>query len=85
MKRITALCLMLLIFGCSYGTHEIKTLVTDQQYVDYKGKLDSVEKSYLNGEITYAQYLNKKAQIQDDYDRVIKDRQEKIHNDTMGR
>ncbi len=76
---------MLFLCGCSYGTKEIKTLVTDQQYVDYKAQLDSAEKSYLAGETTYAQYLSKKAQIQDDYDRVIKGRQERIHDDTMGR
>lgn len=81
MKKIAAIGLVVFLCGCAYGTRDIediKTFVTDQEYARYKARLDGLETSYLSGQITYAQYLDQKKQVQENYDSDIKRRQQKL-------
>ena len=79
MKKGIILFIVLLLGGCSYGTEQLKTLLEDPHYMEYRDNRDKLEKSYLDGDITYAQYLDSKKQLDDDYDREVREREEKLH------
>ena len=79
MKRIIVLFLAFLLFGCTYGTDEFKHVVTDPHFARHQEKLDTLEKSYLAGELSYPDYLSKKKQLEDDYTKEVQVREEKIH------
>ena len=53
MKRILALYLVLLFWGCSYAQKDVKTLLEDPMTVNYQKNMDDLERSYLRKEISY--------------------------------
>ncbi len=79
MKKITVFLFALFFFGCAYGGEQIETLVKDPHYAQHREKLDTLEKSYLHGQISYSEYIAKKKQLEDDYDKQVKEREQKIH------
>lgn len=79
-SKVMALCVFIVFAaGCSYGSEKLKTLLTDPDYSQYRERLDSLERSRLHGEISYPQYLEKKQQLDEDYARIIQEREQKIH------
>ena len=79
MRKMIVLYLIFLLWGCSYGTEKLKTLVTDPHYAGHQKDLDELEKSYLDGKLTYPQYLDKKKQLEDGYAKEVQTREEIIH------
>jgi len=79
MKKASFALLIFLLAGCTYGTEQIKTLVADPHYAKYQEKLNHLEKSYLDTNITYSEYLEKKQQLEDDYTKEVKEREDIIH------
>ena len=72
---------MFLFLGCAYTKEELTTLVKDPHYAKHQGQLDELEKSYLDKKITYAEYLEKKKQLEENYDKEVKERENIIHNE----
>ena len=74
------------IVGCTYaGERELRdyinepaTIVQDPHFGNYKEKLDALEKQYLEKEITYAQYLEQKTALDDQYTKEVEERNQKI-------
>ena len=79
MKKMTVVFMALFFFGCAYGGEQLETLVRDPHYAQYQEKLDALEKSYLHEQISYSEYIDKKKQLEDVYDKEVKEREDKIH------
>ncbi len=85
-KKMMLLVLVSLIGGCTYaGERELSdyidepaTIVKDPHFGNYKDKLDALEKEYLEKKITYAQYLEQKAALDDQYNKEVEERNQKI-------
>lgn len=85
-KKMILLFLVSVLAGCTYaGERELSdyinepaTIVKDPHFANYKEKLDAIEKEYLEKKITYAQYLEQKTALDDQYTKEVKERDEKI-------
>lgn len=78
MKKILIVVFMFLFFGCT--KEELKTFVKDPHYAKSQEELDALEKSYLNKEISYAVYLERKNELEGNYDNEVKERENIIHS-----
>jgi len=74
------LLLVLFFAGCSSSpTEDLKTLISDPHYGQYQQKLDDLEHQQLSGTISYAEYLERKKQLDEDYTKEVQDRETIIH------
>ena len=82
MKRIVLAYLVLLTAGCSSGVEHLKTFIQDPlrdpHYAEYQQKTADLESIYLGRKITYAEYIERKKGLDDQYEKEIKERNEKI-------
>lgn len=80
------LVLVSVIAGCTYAgerelsdyINEPSTIIRDPHFANYKEKLDALEKQYLEKQITYAQYLEQKTVLDDQYNKEVEERNQKI-------
>lgn len=80
-KKLLFLVCMFALAGCSYGQNYLKnpeTFIRDPHFADYKEKRDDVEREYLHKEITYAEYLEQKGELDETYDKEVQERADKI-------
>jgi hypothetical protein len=80
MKRFTLGAAILIFAGCSAATEPVGNMIRDKQFDQYKTTLDQLESDYLQKTITYAQYLEKKKAVEDEYQGKIDGRRELIQN-----
>ena len=87
-KGTMLVILAAVLTGCSVGQEKAEMyldnpeyIIKDRDFSDYKDKLDTLERSYLAKEITYAEYLEKKESMDKMYDKSVRDRNQKISND----
>ena len=87
MNKIMVFCFILFIVGCTYeGTristyvNKPRTLLQDPLSVNHQQALDDLENSYLHKEITYAEYVKQKQQLEDDYQGKVQARTEIVEN-----
>ena len=73
MNKMIVGFVFLLAAGCSY-LYDPKTILQDPHYAAYQEKLETLESAYLNNEMTYAEYLEKKKDIDDMYGKEVRDR-----------
>ncbi len=80
---IMAVCL--LSAGCHYGgrnpqgyLEDPATLLEDPLSVDHQQELDELERRYLHKEITYAEYVEQKQQLEDDFVRDVRKREGRL-------
>ena len=85
MKKIIIGMLVLFLAGCSTVQDKIETytdepenFVKDPHFGGYKTSLDDLESRYLKKEITYADYLEKKKELDEQYNKEVQERTEKI-------
>ncbi|HSV43891.1 MAG TPA: hypothetical protein VLJ10_04985 [Candidatus Bathyarchaeia archaeon] len=76
MKKRLAVFVCLLLVGCAYGKQHVESvldnppkILTDPQYTEYEKQVNEAESRYLNGEISYADYVAKKQSLEDRYTR----------------
>ncbi|MFC1703522.1 hypothetical protein ACFL1E_01885 [Candidatus Omnitrophota bacterium] len=62
-KTICLLLLAAFLVGCAYGKDKMETLFIDQDYIKYKQLEDELEKDYLNGYISYHEYVTRKDEL----------------------
>lgn len=75
-KGLLLIC-VLMIFGCSYGQEYLddpKSIIRDPHFNTYKHNRDELESSYLNKEITYAEYLEQKNKMDEKYSQEVQER-----------
>lgn len=85
-KKMMLLFLVSAIVGCTYaGERELRdyinepsAIVQDPHFGNYKERLDEVEKQYLEKAITYAQYLEQKTALDEQYNKEVGERTQKI-------
>jgi len=68
--------------ACQYGPEKFATVVDDPiriledpLTVEHKQAMADLEKSYLKKEITYAEYLDQKQMLEDEYTRQVQKRE----------
>lgn len=80
-KKVFLLCCLLTLFGCTYGQNYLEspeTFLEDPHFANYKEKRDALELQYLHKEITYAEYVKERDQLDATYDKEVQQRNEKI-------
>ena len=78
MKKLILFGILALMAGCSYGSEQVTTWIQDPHYMQYTQKRDTLESSYLKGELDYADYLEQKQALDDTYAKEDREREEKI-------
>ena len=81
MKKSLLLFCMIVLFGCTYGQDYLKnpsSFIRDPHFTEYKNKRDDLERSYLHKEITYAEYIEQKNKIDEQYSKEVQERNSKI-------
>jgi len=81
MKKSLLLLCALVLFGCSYGQDYLKnpsSFIRDPHFTEYKNNRDELESSYLNKEITYAEYIEQKNKIDEQYSKEVQERNFKV-------
>lgn len=79
-KSILVLC-MVALFGCSYGQDYLRnptSFIRDPHFTEYKNNRDDLERTYLHKEITYAEYLEQKNKIDEQYSKEVQERNSKV-------
>ncbi len=84
MKKIIVFILICLCAGCSYGTKLGAKLIKDPHYAEYQEQAGELERTYLDGKMTYPEYLEKKKQLDDKYAQEVQEREETIHQQPQG-
>ena len=80
MKKIIGFSLILLLAGCSsYDVEKVESFVKDPHFAQHQQALDDLEHRYLQKQISYSDYQQKKKELEDNYDKEVKIREEKIH------
>ncbi len=74
MKRLIICILILFLSGCSLG----KDILTDSQFTQYQQGLDNLEHEYHQNKISYVEYQQKKKDLEGNYDRTIKIRENSL-------
>ncbi len=80
MKRII-LSLLILFAGCAYGGGRIGSLLEDPHYMQYRQNLDALEREYLDKKIGYAEYLERKQNLDEKYQKEVVEREKIIHDE----
>lgn len=82
-QTVIFLCLIFLT-GCAEKIESIiddpGTLLKDPGFAGYQQRLDELESRYLRKEMTYAEYLEKKKAIEDNYEQEVKKQEESLKN-----
>lgn len=80
MKRFIVVCAAaVLLCGCS-AHDKVRNIIRDQEFADYQKELDNLEKDYLHKRMSYADYLEKKQQVEENYEQQISSRRDAIEN-----
>ena len=82
MNKMLSFCLVFFVLGCTQRLQtyvdDPKTIFQDPLTVNHQDALDKLESRYLRKEMTYAEYLDRKKQMENDYAEKVQVRQEKI-------
>lgn len=81
MHAVLLACFVFLFTGCEYGAEQVKTFVADPHFAKYQEEQGALESSQLKGKITYAEYLQKKQQLEDRYNQEVKEREAIFHDE----
>ncbi len=84
MKRIFLFLLILTgLTGCSVGQEKLETyldnpetFIKDPHFAEYQANMDALESEYLAKKITYAEYIERKKELEDQYTKEVEERNE---------
>ena len=81
-KFMGIIALLIFTIGCQYSGPGLKgylddpsTILEDPLSVQHQDQLDDLESSYLKKEITYAEYVEQKQLLEDDFVRDVRKRE----------
>ena len=84
MKKMLTLFLVMFVLGCAQRLEtyvdDPKTIFQDPLTVNHQDALDKLESRYLHKEVTYAEYLDRKKQMEEDYAGKVQMRKEIIED-----
>lgn len=87
MKRLGIVLAFVFLAGCQYSSERIKTYIDDPKTiledplsVEHQEAIDALERDYLQKKITYADYLDGKRQLEEDYSRGVQGRRDIIES-----
>lgn len=76
MRILSAIVFVMMLAGCSYGHEHVELMLDnppgmleDSLYVNIQDQLAALESRYLNSKITYAEYMEKKKELESNYQR----------------
>jgi hypothetical protein len=79
--------MLVFLAGCAATTERLESIVDDPgtvlkdpDFSNYQQKLDDLEKQYLDKKITYAEYLERKKKIEEDYAQKTQEQKNAIEN-----
>jgi hypothetical protein len=82
MKKGLFLVLGLVLVGCAYKGQtfesyidEPENILRDPHYASYQDQADMLEKDYLSKKISYAEYMEKKSELENKYSKEVKERE----------
>ncbi len=74
MNKAALVVVVMVFLGCSYGKQHVESMLDnppaileDSLYADIEASLEELEGRYLRQEISYAQYLEKKKELENRY------------------
>lgn len=79
-KSLLLVCAVVLL-GCTYGQDYIDnpvSFIRDPHFTEYKDHRDDLELQYLHKEITYAEYVKAKDELDETYAKEVQERNDKI-------
>lgn len=79
MRKYFVAVALLFCLGCSAGMERMETLMKDPHYQKHQQALDDLEHVYLQKQISYAEYDEKKKELEDTYAKEVQQREQKIH------
>ena len=80
MKKMIGVALMLFLVGCTEAqVDKMDSLMRDPHFSQHQQALDDLEHQYLQKKISYSEYQTRKKELEDNYDKEVKIREEKIH------
>ena len=79
MKRFILAAAIIFAAGCS-TVNPMDDIIRDKQFDQYRSDLDQLESQYLQKQITYAEYLDKKKIVEETYQKEIDDRRQSIQS-----
>ena len=80
-KRFLLFLCTFALFGCTYGQDYLDnpgSLIRDPHFTQYKEQRDDLELQYLRKEITYAEYVKEKDDLDSIYDKEVQQRNDKM-------
>ena len=84
MKKLLKLCLVIFVLGCAQRlqtyVNDPKMIFQDPLTVNHQEALDKLESQYLHKKMTYAEYLDRKKQMEEDYAGKVQMRKEIIED-----
>ena len=91
MKKIILSFLFFCLAGCSTGQEKLRTyleepeyLIKDPHFAAYKQQLDNLDREYyLEKKMTYVEYLEKKKEIDAQYEKEVKQRTDVIEGQSQ--
>jgi hypothetical protein len=82
---IVTVVIVTAVTGCSYSDGHMReyldnpeTILRDPGFTEYEESLNKLESRYLNGEITYAEYMSQKKEVENKYNKEVQERTEII-------
>ena len=87
MRKVFIFLCFVFLAGCASTTERIEsmvddpgTILQDPGFAGYQQKLDDLEKQYLEKKMTYAEYLEQKNKIEEDYAKDVKQQKNSLEN-----
>ena len=87
MKNLWIVLFVFFVAGCASTTERLESMVDDPRtilqdpgFANYQQKLDDLEKQYLQKKITYAEYIEQKKKIEEDYSGEIQKQKDSLEN-----
>lgn len=75
---LVLMILIISVIGCSYGQERVELMLDnppgvleDSLYADTEEKLEALESQYLSQQIPYAEYMEKKGELDGRYQREV--------------
>lgn len=78
MKKTVVLLLAAVCLSFTGCSGNLETLVQDPAFRNYEKEMDAAEKAYLNKEISYAEYLERRREIEEEYARDVQPEREAV-------
>ncbi len=82
MRRFFLILGCVVLASCQYGSDPLKTvmddpitILEDPLTVEHKQAMADLERAYVKKEITYAEYLEQKQELEDDYTKAVQQRE----------